>query len=73
MDYTKKEQLQRTAVLALIGREEPYRCHRCHNGPGDPGCGKTIHLILDDAFMDACQAAGLPEEEAIRMCESDEE
>jgi hypothetical protein len=41
-------------------------CHRCNGGPGDPGCGKLIHLDLDACFSDACvQLYGFfPEENA---------
>lgn len=68
-----KDEIRRAAIKTLIEQGEPDRCHRCHGGPGAPGCGKTIHLILDQAFMDAAQAAGLPEEEAVKMLQEDDD
>ena len=69
---TNKDDVRRAALVKLIADKEPDRCSRCGGGPGDPGCGKIIHLIMDEVFMDAAQKMGLPEEEAEALLREEE-
>lgn len=71
-DFSKKDKVRRSAMQHLISTNQPERCGRCNGGPGDPGCGKIIHLILDQEFMNAAQIMGLPEEEAAELMREEE-
>ena len=41
---------QNEAIHRLKRDQQPAKCRRCGGKPGDPGCGKTIHILLDEYF-----------------------
>jgi len=40
------------AVRLLNDLGDESICHRCGNGPGEPGCGKMIHEYLDEVYRE---------------------
>jgi len=47
---TSIRDLKKITQRRLKAQGEPTKCGRCGGGPGDPGCGKIIHIILDAAL-----------------------
>lgn len=41
------------ARFRLIAAKEPVKCERCGTGPGEPGCGKVVHITMLEAYESA--------------------
>lgn len=51
MDDTELNVVAQKAAMAQLLRErEPVTCSRCGGKPGEPGCGKIIHAIMDGYY-----------------------
>lgn len=44
------EVAQKAAIERLKVNRAPTECGRCGGKPGEPGCGKIIHSIMDAAY-----------------------
>ena len=58
-----RKEIQQRAIEMLKGKGEPTECGRCGGKPGDPGCGKVIHVIMDGMYEEARQLVAKKEEE----------
>lgn len=53
LDFDRREQAQKIAIESLKAAGEPTECPRCQGKPGEPGCGKIVHAIMDSHFDEA--------------------
>ena len=56
------DSIQLRAIEMLKEQGEPTECGRCGGKPGDPGCGKVIHVVMDAVYEQARQLLAKKEE-----------